>query len=162
MDAANRPDYFLQPGYIYFSKTPAVVRTVVGSCVAVCIWDKKLQCGGMNHFLRPWTRDADEATPQYGNVATAALIKIMEDAGCQRQNMVAQITGGAVPDGIEGAGIGSGNVEVAREILTRKGIALVSEDTGGKMGRKLIYDTFTGQLVVLKVHKIRRSDWVYE
>ncbi len=162
MDLAGRPDYYLQPGYIYFSKTPAVVRTVVGACVAVCIWDRTRQFGGMNHFIYPRTSNPEGATPQYGNVATAALVKIMEDAGCQREDLVAQITGGAAPDGEPDSGIGLENVGVAREVLTRKGIRIASEDSGGSMGRKLIFDTTTGQLVVLKVHKIRESDWTFE
>jgi len=162
MDIANRPDYFLQPGYIYFSKTPAIVRTVLGSCVAVTLWDKAQQYGGMNHFLRPWTKDPAEATPQFGNVATAALLQIMEDAGCRREDIVAQITGGAAPDGANESDVGQGNVQVAREILSRKGIPVISEDIGGTMGRKIVFDTYTGQLVVLKVHRIRETDWAFE
>lgn len=162
MDIANRPDYFLQPGYIYFSKTPAIVRTVLGSCVAVTLWDKVQQYGGMNHFLHPWTKDPSEATPQFGNVATAALLQIMEDAGCRREDIVAQITGGATPDGASASDVGQGNVQVAREILSRKGIPVLSEDIGGTMGRKIVFDTYTGQLVVLKVHRIRETDWAFE
>ena len=71
---------FLEPGFIDVS-SQATVRTVVGSCVAVCR-DRKLRYGGMNHFIRPMTHIKQEATPKYGNVAVAALVRIMEDAGC--------------------------------------------------------------------------------
>ena len=30
-----------------------VISTLLGSCVAVCLWDPILQLGGMNHFLLP-------------------------------------------------------------------------------------------------------------
>lgn len=162
MDLPNRVNYYLEPGYIYFSKSPAVVRAVVGTCVAVCLWDRRQLFGGMNHFMRPWTKDANQATPQFGNVATAALIKIMEDAGSQRGDLVAQVTGGAYPEEAQGTDLGVANIQVAREILTRRGIRVVSEDVGGSIGRKIIFDTHTGQLAVLKVHKIRSSDWFFE
>lgn len=158
MSVPQTSNYYLEPGYIYFSRTPSLVRTVVGSCVAVCMWDRQLRYGGMNHFLHPATHDPDTATPRFGNVATAALLKIMEEAGCRRKDLVAQISGGASPDGTASS-IGEENVKAARDMLERKGIPVVSEDVGGSMGRKIVFDTGTGELVVMKVHKIRSTDW---
>jgi len=45
------PEYFLNPGELIFSKKPVVVKTVLGSCVAVCIHDKNLNYGGICHYL---------------------------------------------------------------------------------------------------------------
>lgn len=154
------PSYYLEPGYIYFTRTSSTIRTVVGSCVAVCLWDKNLKYGGMNHFLRPLAEIPDQATPLYGNVATLALLQMMADAGCQSEDLVAQVLGGASPDGDEGRGIGHENVEIARSVLHRKGVGIQSEDIGGHMGRKIAFDTSTGQLVTLKVHKLRKDDWI--
>lgn len=158
-DLAPRQDYFLEPGYIYFSKTASAVRTVVGSCVAVCLWDTVLKYGGVSHFLYPSTRDHKKATPQYGNVATVALLRIMEESGCHRDDLTAQILGGAHLEGTNGVSIGEKNVKVARAVLAQRGIDIVSEDIGGTMGRKIIFDTGRGELAVLKVQKIRDSDW---
>ena len=152
--------YYLEPGFIYFNKRASTVRTVVGSCVAVCLWDKALRCGGMNHFIRPVTYDKALATPQYGNVAVAALVKIMQDAGCQREDLVAQILGGGCRQNTGDAHVGRQNVEIAREMLTRKGIAIASEDVGGSIGRKIAFDTGSGQLAVLKVFSLRDADWI--
>ena len=160
MDSSQGISYYLEPGYIYFNRRVATVRTVVGSCVAVCVWDSQLKCGGMNHFIRPVTFDQERATPQYGNVAIAALIKIMEEAGCERPNLVAQILGGSAPAGAGEGHIGQQNVEIAREMLARKKVAVVAEDVGGNVGRKIAFDTATGQLAVLKVHQLRESDWL--
>ncbi len=46
--------YFLEPGYIFMTKKPTVISTVLGSSVAVCIFDPKRKIGGMNHFLFPY------------------------------------------------------------------------------------------------------------
>lgn len=151
--------YFVEPGYIYFSKKPAMLRAVVGTCVAVCLWDTRLRRGGMNHFLMPKVLDQDRATPRYGNVAVAALVRIMEEAGSKREHLIAQILGGGAPPGSPPHHLGEQNVAAAREALARKRIVIVSEDTGGMLGRKIVFDTGTGELAVLKVHQIRDSDW---
>lgn len=160
MNLPQEISYYLEPGYIYFSRKAVSIRTVVGSCVAVCLWDRALKYGGMNHFLHPSILEPDKATPRYGNVATAALIRIMEQAGCKREDMLAQILGGGAPEGVTGEHLGMRNVQAARDVLHRKSIRIVAEDTGGLVGRKVVFDTGSGQLAVLKVHTIRESDWL--
>ncbi|MBN2308071.1 MAG: chemotaxis protein CheD [Candidatus Hydrogenedentes bacterium] len=151
--------YYLEPGFVYVSRQGATVRTVLGTCVAVCLWDKVLRYGGINHFVWPAVTTAAEATPTYGNVATAALVRMMEEAGCRRCDLVAQILGGAAPEPIVGDHVGRQNVRVAREMLSRKGIQIIADDTGGSVGRKIMFDTGTGELAVLKVWRLRASDW---
>ena len=159
VDQRGGTSYFLEPGYVYFSRREAVVRAVLGSCVAVCLWDKKLHHGGMNHYCMPATRKAEEATPRYGNAATAALVRMMEDAGSRSNDIVAQIFGGGSPEEATGDDIGAQNVEAARQVLVRRSIKVVSEDVGGEIGRKIVFDIGTGHVAVLRVQKIRESDW---
>lgn len=158
-DVPQESSYYLQPGYIYCSQSPATVRTVVGSCVSVCIWDRHLKYGAMNHFRYPTTRDRDQATPVYGNVATPELIRMMLEAGSRRTDLTAQIVGGACAIPGDRASVGMRNAQVARAALERGGIQISSEDTGGHMGRKIVFDTATGHIIILKVHRIRAEDW---
>jgi len=155
----DRATYMLDRGFIYFSRRPAVVQAILGSCVSVCIWDQRLKFGGMNHFCEPATSDAADATPRYGNVATAALIRMMEEAGCKRTNLVAQIFGGGNRRENPGNSSGEENVSAARAVLRKKKIKVVSEDVGGGLGRKIAFDTSTGKVGVLKVQNLRSSDW---
>ncbi len=159
MTLSRGSSYYVEPGYIYFSRKATVLRTVVGSCVAVCLWDEQRRYGGMNHFLMPQVSDRENATPRFGNVAVAALVRIMEEAGSERENIVAQILGGGAPEGVTEPSLGARNVHAAREALSRKQIRVISEDTGGSVGRKILFDTGTGELAVLKVHRIREGDW---
>ena len=152
--------YFLQPGYMYYSQETAVVHTVVGSCVAVCLWDKRLKSGAINHFLRPSTSDPRKATAEFGNVATVELIHIMERSGSKRADLRAQIIGGGSPEKQAQTSVGPENVAVARKVLERKGIRIVSEDTGGHMGRKVVFEVHTGHVIVMKVQRIRQEDWL--
>ena len=73
--------YYLEPGYIYIGSEKSAVKTVLGNCVSVCIWDDKLRYGGMNHFLYPYTKNRENATAMYGNIATKILLKKMYVAG---------------------------------------------------------------------------------
>ena len=153
-------NYNLKPGCLYLSRNPATIRCVVGTSVSVCLWDKEQRIGGMNHFIHPVIRDADKATTRYGNVATAALVNLMLGQGSTFGHMVAQVTGGAVPETDPSNDLGARNVEAARAVLMRKGITITSEDVGGTLGRKILFHTDTGQLLTMKVHQLRSEDWV--
>jgi len=157
--------YLLKPGFIYFSKGNSVIQAVLGTCVSVCLWDKKRRFGGMNNFPYPATNNKHEATAKYGNVATVTLIRMMEEAGCNKGDMMAQIFGGSHPEGgkyVKKRNIGNENIEVARKVLKSKRIKVVSEDIGGHMGRKIAFDVETGNVAVLRVLDIRDSDWHFD
>jgi chemotaxis protein CheD len=153
-------EYFLKPGYIYLSREPAVIYCVLGSCVAVCLWDRQNRIGGMNHFQYPQMPDPTQATARFGNVATLALIRLLLAEGTDRGALEGQIFGGSSrgPASPE-ADIGGRNISVAKQILERQGVAVTSADVGGTKGRKLIYNTETNEAVVLKVERLREEDW---
>lgn len=161
LDAIAENTYSLDKGYVYFSRSPVKIRAVLGACVAVCIWDKENKYGCMNHFMHPEAKKSTRATPKYGNAAMIAMFRIMEEAGSKTKDMIAQIFGGGAPEELEGDNVGADNIDVARRYLNKKGVRIVSEDVGGSLGRKVIFDTATGQAAVLKVEGIRRSDWYY-
>lgn len=152
--------YHLEPGFIYASAENTTIRTVVGSCVAVCLWDELKQWGGMNHFIYPEIFDKNKTTAQYGNVAMLALIRLLEKMGSSRKNLVAQVYGGAHLHELTNHNVGLENIAIARKILKQKHIRTISEDVGGRMGRKILFDTITGHTAILKVHRLRREDWI--
>ena len=152
--------YHLEPGYVFVSANAALIRTVVGSCIAVCLWDRKRNYGGMNHFLYPEAARKSKTTAQYGNVAIPALLRMMKNIGSSKKNLVAQIYGGGRLYDSERNRVGEENTEIARKILRDNNITIISEDVGGKMGRKILFDTYSGHAAVLKVHRLRREDWI--
>ncbi|MBF0572886.1 MAG: chemotaxis protein CheD [Desulfamplus sp.] len=154
-----RLDYLLKPGFIYLSDKPISISTVVGSSVSVCLFDKKQKIGGMNHFQFPEIKDREKATAIYGNVATFALIKMMLSNGSKNNHIEAQIFGGAYNPEVSNINVGMNNIKAARKILNSKRIKVISEDVGGEVGRKIIFNTSTFEVAVLKVKNLRRSDW---
>ncbi len=152
--------YFLSPGYIYLARAPTIISTVLGSGVSVCVYDKKEMFGAMNCFLYPEIREQGKTTALYGNVATIALIRLMLQEGSKPKHLVAQIFGGAYNEEVSKVrDVGSENVRVARKVLSRSGIKIISEDVGGTLGRKVVYDSYTNEVAVLKVERLRQSDW---
>ncbi|MCX7822275.1 MAG: chemotaxis protein CheD [Syntrophobacterales bacterium] len=157
----QRNEYFLKKGYIYIPSVPTLISTVLGSGISVCLWDRKRQRGGMNYFLYPETGNPLEARSIYGNVATIALVKFFREDGSEIKDLEAQIIGGATPiDASEDhISIARGNVFIARKILRRYGIPIVAEDVGGTKGRKVVFNTFTSEIAIVHVDRIRREDW---
>lgn len=152
-------NYFLEPGYLYLPSTPTIISTVLGSSVGVSIYDKKRNVGAMNHFLYPSTDDRAKATGVYGNVATMALVKMLVDRGSNIRHLEAQLLGGAFDPKVCEKNVGFENTGMAKSILLKKGVRIVSEDTGGRIGRKIMFNTLNGEIVVIKVENLRSGDW---
>jgi chemotaxis protein CheD len=153
--------YYLRPGYIFVPGKPTLISVVLGSSVAVSLWDRRLEYGGMNHFLYPSVADPDKATAQYGNVATHTLIRLFLGSGSRVENLEAQILGGAIQGDSSGdeAAIPQQNIDVARSLVQDRGIRIASQDVGGNKGRKAIYNSQTNELIVMRVERLRESDW---
>ncbi len=152
-------NYFLKPGYIFLSVNPTIISTVLGSSVSVCLYDRKRKVGGMNHFKLPSIGDPNKSTAEYGNVATMTLVRMMLEDGSKRKNIEAQIFGGAYRSDISKVDVGSDNVGIARKVLARFRLQVVSEDVGGQKGRKIVFDTAKNEIAIIRVEKIREGDW---
>ncbi len=152
-------DYLLKPGYIYLPDKPTVISTVLGSSVSVSIYDKALKKGGMNHFLFPLVGNQEKSTACYGNVAVNTLVRMMIETGSVVKDLEAQVFGGAFNKKWSQKDIGRENYITARKILAKKRIRVVSEDIGGELGRKIVFNTSNYEIVILKVERLRESDW---
>ncbi|MBF0445367.1 MAG: chemotaxis protein CheD, partial [Magnetococcales bacterium] len=132
------------------------ITTVLGSCIAICIWDNNLLKGGMNHYKLPLWNGDGLPTPKYGNIAINVLIEKMFEMGCQRSNLIAKVFGGgAVLQGTAGVmNVGERNIEVAWDILKIEKIPVVASSVGGLDSRKIIFSTRDGS-VMMKKSQIR-------
>jgi chemotaxis protein CheD len=132
---------------------PCELATILGSCVAVCLWDRVKKVGGMNHFLLPET--VNQADSLRGGIAsTRKLIQTMLAKSCQVKNMEAHIFGGAQRFFKEESllSVGKQNVEAAKLVLFEAAILVLSHDTGGEAGRKIYFNIQTGRVRVIKIH----------
>lgn len=125
-----------------------VLSTVLGSCVATCLFDPKARLGGMNHFLLPEPGGGSgKATvdEHYGVYLMELLINEMLANGARKSNMRAHLYGGAnMHAGMQQ--IGSMNVAFARHFLNREGIELARESLGGNAARRVEFRPSSGQV----------------
>jgi len=148
--ATGIPAHFLYPGTVFSAPEPHRVTTVLGSCVSVCLWDRKAGIGGINHFMLPLWNGEGLSTPRYGNIAIDRLFEGMLRLGCRREGLIAKIFGGAAlwsnPRGL--LAVGDRNVELARQTLREQGIPILASQVGGDVGRKIIFHTGTGEVML--------------
>jgi chemotaxis protein CheD len=140
---------YLAPGRLYASASPVLVTTILGSCVAVCLWDQECEVGGINHFLLP--SGGPPASARFGEGAVPLLVAEVLGLGARRAKLKAKVLGGAstLPAYRRQADtLGLRNVEVARQRLQAEGVPVVAEDVGGHLGRKLVFEVQTGTVWV--------------
>ncbi len=144
--------HFLYPGTIFAEPQAYQISTVLGSCVAVCLWDQVAHRGGMNHMMLPLWNGEGLATPKYGNIAMEKLLAKVLAMGCHREHLVAKVFGGA---NVSGSGmelfmIGDRNIMLALQMLEEFRIPVVAKDIGGRGGRKIIMNSESGVVLVGK------------
>ena len=150
----QRRAVYLHPGRLLVATEACAITTILGSCVAVCLWDPMLQIGGINHYLLPYGSGGGPASVRFGNVATESLIEELSKRGSLKTSLQAKVFGGAcLLESFQTGGndLGGKNAEVALSVLARFGIPVLAEDTGGRRGRKLIFNTDDGTAWVKKI-----------
>lgn len=145
--------HYLLIGNIFAHQEEHIVTTVLGSCVSVCLWDSSLLIGGINHYMLPLWNGEGLPCPRYGNIAVVKLIEKMLNYGSQKKDLVAKIFGGGdlINSGSGLLNIGERNIILARDMLKAEKIPIFSYDVGGKKGRKIIFNTRTGTVLVKKL-----------
>ena len=152
----------IDPGEFYVSNQQEVISTLLGSCVAACLFDPMNKVIGMNHFLLAYKQHSydkpiiESEEGRYGMQAMELLINSMMAKGAQRRNIKAKCFGGADVLQIRGEpggrqSVGGVNIDFIREYLRNEKIPLVSSSLGGIYGRKV---HFVGDDLSVFVRKI--------
>lgn len=143
----------VQPGDQFCARTPYDVKTLLGSCVAACLYDDEAGIAGLNHFLLAAPRYAKSMpltvteAGRYGIHAMELLINAMMKLGASRKRLKAKIFGGASVLGLSGGDrficVNEVNQRFIKEFLETEGIPVLSEDLGGSQGRVIHFHTDT-------------------
>lgn len=139
---------FLLPSLLFSDPEPHCVQTVLGSCVAVCLYDEQRKQGGINHYMMPWWNGSGLASPKYGDIAVENLIQQMIAIGSHKKNLIAKLFGGASQHDHSSSifQIGERNISTAEKILHEHRISVVARSVGGSLGRKIVYHTGSGKV----------------
>lgn len=139
------------PGEYYVSNEDLVLMTVLGSCIAACIWDSRARTGGMNHFMLP-DGDSGEGSGRYGSYAMELLINEMLKLGARRETMQAKVFGGGqVMAGFTTMNVGERNTKFVLDYLATERIPVVSQDVLDIHPRKVCFFPVTGKALVKRL-----------
>jgi chemotaxis protein CheD len=140
-----RQSKYVHAGQLFASAEPYDISTILGSCVAVCLWEPQRGIGGINHYMLPWDTSPSEASPRFAGFAVRKLIETLEQLGADRYRLKAKLFGGAsvLTPQLSG-GLGMRNIEAGHSLLEEAGIPIIDEDTGGERGRKLVFRSDDG------------------
>jgi chemotaxis protein CheD len=140
----ERSATYLHPGQSFVGAEPARISTIVGSCVAVCLWDARKHKIGVTHFLLPQHDGRGPASSRYGDVALKDLLERLLQLGCHRKDLLAKVYGGAcVFEAFRsqaGEHLGIKNSSFALQWLQGQGIRVTETNVGGTRGRKIEFD----------------------
>ncbi len=148
-------------GGIWVSREGKSVKTLLGSCIAACLWDPEAGIGGMNHFMLPDGQADQNGLPsRFGVHAMELLIGEIQKLGGERGRLHAKIFGGGqVLQIARGSGLESvpaQNIRFITRFLQDEGIPIVSRDVGGHCARQVIFQTGTGRAFVRRLRSSQR------
>jgi chemotaxis protein CheD len=124
------------------------MSTVLGSCVALCLFDPDARLGGMNHFLLaepPASGNGGPVDEYYGTYLMELLVNQMLGRGARKSRLKAHLYGGANVNR-NMMRIGTANADFARSFIQREGIELLRSDLGGTNARRVEFRPASGQV----------------
>jgi chemotaxis protein CheD len=136
-------------GGLHASCKPLLLDTVLGSCIAACLYDPVAGIGGMNHFMLPEGADPENPTStRYGVNAMELLISHLMKLGGERRRFQAKVFGGGhvlkIRESLDG--VPQRNIDFVRRFLETEQIPVVKEDVGGYQPRRVLFHTHTGKV----------------
>ena len=139
------------PGEFFVSHDSLAIMTVLGSCIAACLWDSRMRVGGLNNFMLP-EGDSADASGRYGSYAMELLINEMMKLGARRETLQAKIFGGAqVMHNFTTLNVGERNTRFVQDYLATERIPVVSEDVLDIYPRKVVFFPVTGKVMVKRL-----------
>jgi chemotaxis protein CheD len=155
-DPLESPDGVLVAmGQWAVAAAPAKVRTLLGSCVGVVLYDRDARLGGVAHIVLPAAHGAVDHPGKYAETAIPGMIADFErQLGTRtRSRLTAKLAGGASmfqlnPSPESAMNIGQRNQRAIEEILAALKIPILARDLGGSSGRRLTLETASGKVTI--------------
>lgn len=157
------PVVYLRAGEIYLSREPAVVLTVLGSCITVTMHHRRRRFGAVCHAMLPRcaTRSGCSGTcVESGRFVECSVERMVrwfvQNRACAPDDLEVKIFGGADMFGggsLRGRALSVGrlNIDAAVRALAARGLRIESMDVGGTQGRKIFVNTATGEVLLKRL-----------
>ncbi len=135
-------------GGLSIAHAPQLLRTVLGSCAGIVIFDPQIQVAGLAHSILPEGTEEASALGKFACQAVDNLIVKLIAKGADKKRLRAKLIGGAAMFGNRNDNLGKRNTDAARHRLQCHEVAVVAEAIGGTKGRKLLLYPSTGKVLV--------------
>lgn len=130
-------------------RAPEQIRTVLGSCIGVAMYDQVAGVGGLSHVILPASNEGSGDPGKFADTAVDLLLNRLLAEGADAKRIVAKIAGGAnMFSAQETGGLGQRNADAVQARLTHHSISLMASEVGGTKGRKMRLDPATGNVFV--------------
>ncbi len=169
----NKPINIINAGEFHVSKNDEIISTLLGSCVAVCLYDPEKKIAGMNHFMLPGRISKvdifKDRSAKYGITAIERLIAEMEKLGADRDRLVAKVFGGGSMFEYDQKTnrIPHDNIRLAKLMLEIEDIPIRQIDVGERFTRKIMMDVKSGKVYLKKttnqnlMERVRKDEEQY-
>jgi chemotaxis protein CheD len=154
------PTIYLKPGEQYFAVSPAIVSTVLGSCVSITMHSPEHGKSAICHAVLP-----EEISPgepfRYVDSSIAAMLRLFDRHGIRKNALEVKLFGGADilasgKNGFREMTVGKQNFLRAKQIINREQLNLLAYDVGGTRGRKIFFHTQSGVIYLKRLRAVTR------
>ncbi len=136
-------------GKLIVVRAPDKLRTVLGSCVGIVVYDRHCRLAGLAHSILPEGESKSADLGKFADRAVDNLVVQIASMGAAMGRLRAKLIGGAAMFGPNNNnGLGDRSVATARDRLGQHGIPVIAEAVGDTKGRKLWVDPATGEVTV--------------
>jgi chemotaxis receptor (MCP) glutamine deamidase CheD len=155
---------YLLPGEVHLARKPAIIRTILGSCVGATFWSARLGMGALSHSLLP--RCPANSAPglslaarrRYVDFAIRDLAQQFDELGAVRAEVQVKLFGGAdvllVTDPAARPTVGKLNCEMALEVVRAEGFNVMASSLGGTCGLNIKFNTSTGEVLLHRLPRV--------
>jgi len=154
--------HIIHPGEFYVSDSDIIIGTLLGSCIAISMYDLDHGIAGMNHFMLPGEELGNNVSvdkhAKYGVSAINQLLDEIIKRGANRKKIKAKIFGGGhvLNTKLGSSSIPSENIKLAKIMMEFEDIPIISSDVGGNFMRKVLLEVKTGKVFLSKT--VREGD----
>jgi chemotaxis protein CheD len=159
------PSIYLKPNEVYIVEKPALVQAVLGSCVSVTMHSRRAGVGIMSHCLLPRCNNSRSCSGtcsmefKYVDCSIGRMIEIIFSRDIRPHDIEVKMFGGADMFTVwKSISVGRQNIETALEIIRSRGLRLSSSDVGGTQGRKIFFNSYTGEVFLKRLNNRQITD----
>ena len=164
------PVITLKPAELFISERPSIVRTVLGSCVAVTMFDRQLGVSAICHALLPGNDEGSELDTytsgpyKYINSVVPLMVQRLRNYGVNIADLEVKLFGGAdMMTARMGRPnyhpVGKSNIDAVIQAINAQNLQVKVSDVGGHMGRKILFYTHTGEVLLKRIKSGTEPEW---